>query len=438
MYKIGVVGAGHVGLVTAVCLAELGNQVICSDSDPKKIAELRKGMPPIYEPGLKELLKKNLRSKRLNFSGSISQAAQKAEIIFICVGTPASAGGHADLSAVAKVASEIAKAMKGYKVIVGKSTVPAHTGRRIRETIEIITRNKVPFDVVSNPEFLREGQAIRDTFKPDRIVVGVESERAELIMRDLYKPIKAPLLTTDIVTAEIIKHASNSFLSTKISFINAVANVCELIGADVELVARGMGMDKRIGRAFLKAGAGFGGYCFPKDLDAFIKLAEANGYDFELLRAVKKVNLGQRKSLFRKVEEALWIIKGKSIAVLGLSFKPNTDDIRNSASVELIHMLQQEGAKIKVYDPQAMKKGKAVLKGVIFSKGLYDAMKGVDCILLMTEWDVFKKMDLKRVKKIVRQPIFIDGRNVFDPKAMQQMGFIYRCVGRPYGSTASS
>lgn len=438
MYKIGVVGAGHVGLVTAVCLAELGNQVICSDSDRKKIAKLRKGMPPIYEPGLRELLKKNLRSKRLYFSDSIHQTAQKAEIIFICVGTPASAGGNADLSAVAKVASEIAKAMRGYKVIVGKSTVPAHTGRRIRETIEIITRNKVPFDVVSNPEFLREGQAIRDTFKPDRIVVGVESERAELIMRDLYKPIKAPLLTTDIVTAEIIKHASNSFLSTKISFINAVANVCEPIGADVELVARGMGMDKRIGRAFLNAGAGFGGYCFPKDLDAFIKLAEANGYDFELLRAVKKVNLGQRKSLFRKVEEALWIIKGKSIAVLGLSFKPNTDDIRNSASVELIHMLQQEGAKIKVYDPQAMKKGKAVLKGVIFSKGLYDAMKGVDCILLMTEWDVFKKMDLKRVKKIVRQPIFIDGRNVFDPKAMQQMGFIYRCVGRPYGSTASS
>lgn len=438
MYKIGVVGAGHVGLVTAVCLAELGNQVICSDSDRKKIAKLRKGIPPIYEPGLRELLKKNLRSKRLNFSDSIHQTAQKAEILFICVGTPASAGGNADLSAVAKVASEIAKAMKGYKVIVGKSTVPAHTGRRIRETIEIITRNKVPFDVVSNPEFLREGQAIRDTFKPDRIVVGVESERAELIMRDLYKPIKAPLLTTDIVTAEIIKHASNSFLSTKISFINAVANVCELIGADVELVARGMGMDKRIGRAFLNAGAGFGGYCFPKDLDAFIKLAEANGYDFELLRAVKKVNLGQRKSLFRKVEEALWIIKGKSIAVLGLSFKPNTDDIRNSASVELIHMLQQEGAKIKVYDPQAMKKGKAVLKGVIFSKGLYDAMKGVDCILLMTEWDVFKKMDLKRVKKIVRQPIFIDGRNVFDPKAMQQMGFIYRCVGRPYGSKASS
>jgi UDPglucose 6-dehydrogenase len=438
VYKIGVIGTGYVGLVTAVCLADLGNKVICIDNDRKKIAKLKKGISPIYEPGIGELLRKNIRDKRISFSYSIRETTQKSEIIFICVGTPTSARGDADLSAVAKVASEIAKAMKGYKVIVGKSTVPAHTGRRIRETVELFTKHKVPFDVVSNPEFLREGQAISDTLKPDRIVIGVESKRAERIMRELYMPIKAPILVTDIATAEIIKHASNSFLSTKISFINAVANICERTGADVELVAEGMGMDKRIGRSFLNAGVGFGGYCFPKDLDAFIHQADKEGYDFELLKAVKKINSDQKKLLFKKVEEALWTLKDKTIAVLGLSFKPNTDDIRNSISIELIHMLQREGARVRAYDPQAMRKARAEIEGVTFSKDLYSAIRGADCILLMTEWEVFREMDLGKAKKLMRQPIFIDGRNIFDTRLMHKMGFIYRCIGRPSYSKISS
>jgi UDPglucose 6-dehydrogenase len=431
VYKISVIGAGHVGLVTAVCFAEIGNKVICVDNDRSKIAKLEKGICPIYEPGLDELLKKNLKARRISFGYSIREATKKSEIIFICVGTPTSAKGDADLSAIASVASEIAKAMKGYKIIVGKSTVPARTGKRISETVGLITSNKVPFDIVSNPEFLREGQAVADALRPDRIVIGVESKCAERIIRGLFKPLKAPILVTDITTAEIIKHASNSFLSTKISFINAVANICERIGADVKMVAEGMGMDKRIGRSFLNAGIGFGGYCFPKDLDAFIQLADKVGYNFELLKAVRKINNDQKMLLFRKVEDALWTIRDKTIAMLGLSYKPDTDDIRNSIAIDLIHMLQHEGAKIKAYDPQAMRKARSELKGVVLANDLYDAIRGADCILLMTEWEAFRKMDLKKVKKLMRHPLFIDGRNIFEPQLMHEMGFIYMGIGRP-------
>jgi UDPglucose 6-dehydrogenase len=431
MNKVGVIGAGYIGLVTAACFAELGNKVICVDNDRDKIEKLKKGISPIYEPGLDKLLKKNVEGQRLRFSHSIREATQASKIVFICVGTPASATGSADLSAVASVASEIAKSMTRHVVIVGKSTVPAQTGQRIKETVAQIVGKKVPFDIVSNPEFLREGRAIKDTLKPDRIIIGVESKRAERIMRDLYKPIRAPLLVTDIASAEIIKHASNSFLSTKISFINAVAAICERIGADVKQVADGMGMDKRIGRTFLDAGVGFGGYCFPKDLDAFISFADMKGYDFELLKAVRKINEGQKRALMKKLEEALWIIKDRTVAVLGLSFKPETDDIRNSIAIELVRTLQAQGAHVKAFDPKAMDKAGSELSDVTFCRDLYDAARDADGLMLVTEWKQFGQMDLRKIKKLMRHPIFIDGRNLFDPKAMKKLGFIYRCVGRP-------
>jgi UDPglucose 6-dehydrogenase len=429
-FKVGVIGAGYVGLVTAVCLSDLGNTVICVDNDKKKVENLKKGLVPIYEPGLDDLIAKNKKAGRLIFSGSIKEATQKSDIIFICVGTPPQDDGSADLSAMENVAYNIAKEMKEYKVIVEKSTVPAETGDKIKRTIEMNKAQDVSFDVVSNPEFLREGQAIKDTMHPDRVVIGVESKRAEKMMRDLFKPLKSSLIVTNIESAEIIKHASNSFLATKISFINAVAHVCEKVGADVEKVAEGMGADKRIGRAFLNAGVGFGGFCFPKDLDAFIHLAQHKGYDFELLKVVRKINEGQKKLLVKKVEEALWIIKNKTIAVLGLSFKPDTDDIRYSIPLDVIKMLQKAGANIKAYDPKAMDKAKAHLHGVKFCKDAYDAIKNSNCLLLMTEWNEFKVLDLVKVKKLLRQPVIVDARNMFEPVAMKKMGFVYKCFGR--------
>ncbi len=431
MEKISVIGAGYVGLITAACLSEFGNKVICVDNDKKKIDSLKKGIVPIYEPGLKKLIAKNKKNKRLQFGNSIKEATEKSRIIFICVGTPPNSDGGADLSAVEKVATEIARSMNEYKVIVEKSTVPAETGEKIKHTIEMNNKAGIAFDVVSNPEFLREGQAVIDSLHPERIVIGVEHKRAEEIMRKLFKPINAPLIVTNIQTAEIIKHASNSFLATKISFINAVANICDRVGADVEKVADGMGADKRIGRAFLNAGAGFGGSCFPKDLDAFIYLSQNKGYDFELLKIVRKINQEQKKLILKYIEEALWIIKGKVIAVLGLSFKPNTDDIRCSVAIDIIKMLQQQGAKVKAYDPQAMGKAKAVLNSVEFCKDPYSAIKMSDCLLIMTEWDEFKKLDLAKTKKLLRQPILIDGRNIFDPAGMKELGFVYKSFGRP-------
>lgn len=435
MFNIGVIGAGYVGLVTAACLAELGNKVICVDNDLKKIQSLKKGIMPIFEPGLDELIAKNRKAKRLSFASAIREAAEKTDIVFICVGTPPRADGAADMAAVARVASEIASCIKGYKVIVGKSTVPAQTGERIKQTIELYSKGvkKLDFDVVSNPEFLREGQAIHDTFHPDRIVIGVESKRAEKIMRELYKPIDAPVIVTNIPTAEIIKHACNCFLSTKISFINMIARLCEKIGADVEKVAEGMGMDKRIGRAFLNAGAGFGGYCFPKDLDAFIHLGEQKGCDFELLKGVRRINQEQKDIILKKIEESLWVMKNKTIAVLGLSFKPETDDVRNSIAVDIVRQLVKMGTKVRAFDPQAMAKAKQELTGseVSYCKSAYDAAKGSDCLLVMTEWNDFSGLDLGKLKKLMNQPVIVDGRNIFDPKKARSAGFTYSCVGRP-------
>ncbi len=430
MRNIGVIGTGYVGLVTAACLAELGNHVTCADNDRRKIASLRKGAVPFFEPGLDELVLKNRRARRLRFTSSIREAVGKADIIFICVGTPSRADGSADLSAIEKVASEIAGAMTEYKVIVEKSTVPAETGAKVRRTITMSGGHKASFDVVSNPEFLREGQALADAMHPDRIVIGVESKRAEEIMLELYRPLKAPVIVCSIETAEIIKHASNSFLATKISFINAVAQLCERVGADVVKVAEAMGLDKRIGKAFLNAGPGYGGSCFPKDVDAFIHLAHQKGYDFQLLHAVRKINEEQKKLLLRKIEDVLWIIKDKTIGVLGLSFKPDTDDIRNSVAIDIIRMLQHAGAKIRAYDPKAMPKARGELKSVVFCKDAYDAAKGSHCLLVVTEWSEFAMLDWKRVKGLLRQPVIVDSRNMFDPEAMRELGFIYQCIGR--------
>lgn len=429
--NICVIGSGYVGLVTGSCLADLGNKVICVDIDKDKINELKKGVIPIYEPGLEVLVKNNLKNKRVSFTTDLKEGVSHSEIIFIAVGTPPRENGEADLTYVENVASQIAQCMRSYKLIVEKSTVPVETGEWVKRTVKINNRHKVPFDVASNPEFLREGSAIDDFMKPDRIVIGVESKKARDLLTELYRPLNAPIVITDIKSAEIIKHASNSFLATKISFINAVSNICEKAGADVQKVAQGMGLDKRIGAGFLNAGVGFGGFCFPKDLAAFIRISEKLGCDFGLLKEVEKINEYQKSLLVKKIEQALWIVKGKTIGVLGLSFKPNTDDIRFAPALDIIQMLLDEGAKIKAFDPQAMQKVKKVLKGVKFCGDPYETAKGSDCLVIMTEWNEFKELDFKKIKKTMRQPLVVDGRNIYEPEAMRKLGFKYICMGRP-------
>lgn len=430
--RITVIGAGYVGLVTAACLADLGNDVVCNDIDKDKVSKLNRGIVPIYEPGLDDLIKRNRKEKRITFTTSLKEAVGKSEIIFIAVGTPPKENGEADLTHVEAVAKEIARYMTSYHLVVEKSTTPVETGMWIKRTLKANARKGVKFDVASNPEFLREGSAIEDFMHPDRIVIGVESKKAKDILLELYRPLGAEIIVTDINSAEIIKHASNSFLATKISFINAVANVCERANADVEEVARGMGLDKRIGRSFLNAGIGFGGFCFPKDIEAFIHISEKLGYNFELLKAVKNINEGQTEILIGKIEKAVWNIKGKTIAILGLAFKPNTDDMRFAPAVKIIERLINEGAVIKAYDPQAMDKARSIpeLKRVRFCKGPYDAVKGAECAVIITEWNEFKELDLKKVKKLLRQPVIVDGRNIYDPKKMKELCFRYYCIGR--------
>lgn len=428
--KISIIGTGYVGLVSGACFAELGNQVICVDNDASKIKNLKKLIIPIYEPGLEQLVKKNVRNKRLSFNTSIRTAVQNSEVIFIAVSTPSRQDGEADLTAIENVASQIAQSMQEYRLIVEKSTVPVETGRHVINTIEINNRANVKFDVASNPEFLREGSAIYDFMKPDRIVIGVESKRAKEILTKLYKPLKAPIVVTDINSAELIKHASNSFLATKVSFINAISQVCEKAGADVEKVALGMGLDRRIQKTFLNAGLGYGGACLPKDLDAFIHIAEKLGYNFDLLKAVKKINQQQKALMLKKIRDAIWIIKDKTIGILGLTFKPNTDDIRNAVSLELIQELRKEGAKVKVYDPAGMKRTKRIIPPIKFCSGPYQVAKDCDCLLVVTEWDEFKNLDWKKVKKLLKVPLIIDGRNIFDPAEMKKLGLRYISIGR--------
>jgi UDPglucose 6-dehydrogenase len=428
--NISIIGTGYVGLVSGACFAELGNNVLCADNDKKKITNLKKGIIPIYEPGLEELVATNAKKKRLKFTSSIKEAVSSSEVIFIAVGTPSSQNGEADLTGIENVARNIAVNIKSYRLIVEKSTVPVETGKWVKHTISTYINHKVKFDVASNPEFLREGQAINDFMHPDRIVIGVESKKAADILANLYKPLHAPLVITDIKSAELIKHASNSLLATKISFINAVSRIADYVGADIVEIAEGIGLDKRIGEAFLNAGIGYGGSCFPKDLDAFINISEKLGYDFALLKAVREINQEQKDFFVKKIKDTLWILKDKNIGVLGLSFKPNTDDIRNAPSLDIIKTLQQEGANIKAYDPQAMEKARGLLEKVKFCQDAYEACRNSDCLLIVTEWDEFKELDFSKMKKLLKRPIIIDGRNIYDPRKIEKLGFTYIGIGR--------
>lgn len=432
---IAIIGSGYVGLVSGTCFAELGNRVLCVDNDEKKIAALKKGRLPIYEPGLEKLIKNNFKKKRLKFSTHIKEAVDKSDVIFIAVGTPSLENGEADLTGIENVARHIAQNLSGYRLIVEKSTVPVETGAWVKRTISTYLRRPIKFDVASNPEFLREGCAIEDFMHPDRIVIGAETKKAKELLTALYRPLKAPILVTDIKSAELIKHAANSFLASKISFINAVAHICDLVGADVKEVASGIGLDKRIGNSFLSAGIGYGGSCFPKDVDAFIKICNKVGYDFQLLEAVKKINEQQKDFFLAKIKDSLWLLKDKTIGVLGLSFKPDTDDIRNSPALDIIRALKEEGAAVKAYDPQAMPRAKAAIKNITFAQNAYQACRNCDCLLFLTEWEEFKNIDFLRVKKLLKRPLVIDGRNMFQAQELKKKGFTYVCIGRR-GATA--
>ena len=425
-----IIGIGYVGLVTGICFVEVGHWVICVDNDATKVDKLRAGGIPIYEPGLEELVKKNVAAGRLSFTTSIAEGVGQSDVVFIAVPTPPQPDGSVDLSFIEKVAREIAGAMTSYKIVVDKSTVPVRTGDKVAETIKRYCKAKVEFDVVSNPEFLREGFAVADLMKPDRIVIGVHSQRPVAAMRDVYTPFNAPIIVTDINSAELIKHASNSFLALKISYINAVAVICEATGANVQEVAAGMGMDERIGRRFLNAGIGFGGSCFPKDLSAFIKISEQVGCGFGILKEVQKVNDEQMNRFVKKITDTLWVLKDKTIGVLGLAFKQNTDDVRMSPAIELCQRLQKEGAKLRVHDPKAMDKARAILTDVEYVGDMNDVAAGCDALVIATEWDEFKKLDLERVHRELSHPILFDGRNLFDPAEMARLGFTYKSVGR--------
>ncbi len=446
--KILIVGAGYVGLTTAACLAEIGHHVFCCDSDAAKLGLLREGKVPFFEPNLAELVAKNCQSGRLEF-GTTEAGIERSEAIFICVGTPPLNNGEADLSAIQAVAREIAARARGYRLIVEKSTVPVQTARQVKRELSLYGSTHLDYEVASNPEFLREGSALEDFFHPDRIVVGVESPRAEEQFREIYRPVleqsfpcpvhaecpartRPAFLVTDTNSSEIIKHASNSFLAMKISYINLIADLCEATGADVEKVAEGIGLDRRIGRAFLRPGIGFGGFCFPKDLQAFVRIAEKAGCDFSLLREVENVNLARITKFVEKVRQELWVLRGKKIAIWGLAFKPNTDDIRFAPSLAVVSQLQAEGADLQVYDPEAMANARRHLAGVKFCDDAYAAADGAEAILILTEWDEFRQLDWHRLAGVVDRKLVIDGRNMLaaakDHLAAQ--GFEYVEIGR--------
>jgi len=431
--NICVIGTGYVGLVTGVCLAEFGMNLICVDSDRDKIEFLKEGKVPIYEPGLEDLMKKNAKEGRLRFSTSVSEGVASSLVIFIAVGTPSRDDGSADLSAVEGVAREIAEHMDGYKVVVVKSTVPVGTCRRLKKLIQDHQARPTPFDIVSNPEFQREGSAVEDFLRPDRVTIGAESEQAVAILKDIYSAlylIETPLVITSLETAEMIKYAANAFLATKVTFINEIANLCEYAGADVHHVAKAMGLDGRIGKKFLHPGPGYGGSCFPKDTRALAQMGHEKGYPLKLLRSVIEVNEEQRQRMVQKISLKVGDLKGKVIGVLGLSFKPNTDDIRESSAVTIIEGLLEKGARVKAFDPAAMDEARRVLPGIAYGKDAYDVAEGCDALVLVTEWNQFRRLDLQRIKSLLRKPVFIDLRNVYEPDQMKQLGFDYDCVGR--------
>jgi UDPglucose 6-dehydrogenase len=448
--KISVIGTGYVGLVTGACLAEIGHEVMCTDNDSSKIQMLESGGMPIYEPGLEKVIPKARKEGRLKFCGNPADAVSFGDAFFICVGTPPLPNGDADLSAIDHVARVIATEAKSPKLVVEKSTVPARTGQELKRALSVYARkSNVTFSVASNPEFLREGTAVGDFLHPDRIVVGVEDETAERQLKDIYRPVlertfKCPVhspacpntappawLVTTINSAELIKHASNSFLALKISYANMVSDLAEKLGADIGEVVRAMGMDPRIGPSFLSAGLGFGGFCLPKDLQAFVHLAERSGVDFTMLREVEKINKNRIDQFYQKLRSALWVVRGKQLAVLGLAFKPNTDDVRFAPAIDLVNYLLAEGALIRAYDPEAMERARAILPQIEYAKTPYEAAKGAEALLIATEWDEFRKLDWDKIRDVMTRPLIVDGRNLLSPREMKDRGFEYRSFGRP-------
>ncbi len=430
--KVAVVGTGYVGLVVGACLAESGNDVICVDKDQAKVRMLRRGKSPIYEPGIEDLLRRNKLEGRLVFTTDLAKAVRQSTIIFIAVGTPQGEDGSADLQHVMGVASDIAKAMNGYKVIVDKSTVPVGTAERVRDVVRRETTH--PFSVVSNPEFLKQGAAVDDFMKPDRVVIGAEDPKAAELMIALYKPFTrtgAPIMVMDCASAELSKYAANAMLATKISFMNEIANVCEVYGADVDHVRQAMGSDRRIGTAFLFPGVGYGGSCFPKDVKALVKFSADKKYDFKILKAVESVNELQKRVLLKKMEAHFGALKGKTIAVWGLAFKPKTDDMREAPAIPIIRTLLEKGAKVQAHDPEAMPTAKGLFKsGVTYTSRNYDALKGADALAVVTEWQEFREPDFQRMRKLLKQPVIFDGRNIYQPDQMKELGFTYYSIGR--------
>jgi len=448
--KISVIGTGYVGLVTGACLAEIGHEVMCTDNDAGKIQTLESGGMPIYEPGLEKVIPKARTDGRLKFCSNPSDAVAFGDAFFICVGTPPLPNGDADLSAIDHVARLIATEAKSPKLVIEKSTVPARTGQELKRALSVYGRkSSVKFSVASNPEFLREGTAVADFLHPDRIVVGVEDEATERQLKEIYKPVlerkfKCPVhspecpsvpppdwLVTTINSAELIKHASNSFLALKISYANMVSDLAERLGADIGEVVRAMGMDPRIGPSFLSAGLGFGGFCLPKDLQAFVHLAERSGVDFTMLKEVEKINKKRIDHFYEKLRSALWVVRGKKIGVLGLAFKPNTDDVRFAPAIDLVNYLLGEGAVIRAYDPEAMERARAILPQIEYAKTAYDAAKDAEALLIATEWDEFRKLDWDRIRDAMARPLIVDGRNLLSPREMKDRGFEYRSFGRP-------
>ena len=428
--NLAIVGSGYVGLVTGACFAEVGHRVICVDNDLKKVHQLQDGHIPIYEPGLEELVKKNVAAGRLSFTASIGDAVAASKVIFIAVPTPPQPDGSVDLSFVEGVAREIAVHIKKeHLIVVDKSTVPVKTGEKVAQTIARCNSG-ADIDVVSNPEFLREGSAVEDLMKPDRIVVGISSERAIGPMREIYEPFKAPIMFTDLNSAELIKHAANSFLALKISYINAVAAICEASGANVERVADGMGADKRIGRAFLNAGIGYGGSCFPKDISAFIRISRELGYEFKLLEEVEQINWNQKDRFLKKIREALWVLRQKKIGVLGLAFKGNTDDVRSSVAIAVVQQLIAEGAEVRAYDPKAMEKARELIPQAKMCERPEDVADHADALLILTEWNEFKSLPWVAIKKRMLSPLLFDGRNLLIPEEICGLGFTYTSIGR--------
>ena len=432
--KIGIIGTGYVGMVTAVGLAELGHDVVGTDVVPEKIAKASQGIAPIYEPGLEEMLKSNLKKGNLSFSSDLIQTILSADVLFVCVNTPQREDGSADMCYVESVSRDIAQNLNGYKLIVEKSTVPVQTSSWIKRTINLYKKKEVEFDVASNPEFLREGSAVPDFMDPDRIIIGVETERARDMLVKIYERFEDRILITNIDTAELIKHASNSFLAMKISFINLMANLCERTDADVTLVAQGMGLDQRIGSRFLQAGLGYGGSCFPKDVRALIKIGEDLGVNLDLLKEVDRVNMDRVRTFVDKIKKALWILKDKKIAILGLAFKPETDDLRNAPSIALIRSLIDQEAQLSLYDPKASGNMKAIFPDsdprIQYASSPYEAAKEANALLIVTEWDEFRTLDLKRIKESMDNPIIVDGRNIYEPQQVRDLGFEYYSVGR--------